>query len=89
MTLPSAKDLKKLADSCRKAGIKHFKSGDLEFTLSDELPPVSNYKKSKAKVEHPTDTGVDPNFTYDDLTQEQLLYWSIGSQDTEERESTQ
>lgn len=90
MTLPSAKDLKKLADSCRKAGIKHFKSGDLEFTLSDEAP-VSNYKKAnKMATPKPAsaDDGIDPNFTSDDLTQEQLLMWSVGAT-TEEQESVQ
>jgi hypothetical protein len=76
MSPPSAKDLKKLADACRKAGIKHFKQGDLEFTLSDDAP-VSNYKKSKATKQPTSADAIDANFQSDDLTEEQLLMWSV------------
>jgi len=90
MNIPSAKDLKKLADSCRKAGIKHFKSGDLEFTLSDEAP-ISNYKKTKASKEYhaSTDSGLDPNFTSDDPTEDQLLFWSAAGDSAESTEDLQ
>ncbi len=79
MDFPNAKDLKKLADACRKAGIKHFKSGNVEFTLSDEVP-VSNYKK-KASSYMPTKEldVIDKNYQSDELTEEQLLFWSTGT----------
>ena len=44
------KALKKLAEACRSAGIKHFKNAEMEFTLTDDKP-VSNYKKKVASVE--------------------------------------
>lgn len=68
------KELKKLADACRKAGIKHFKNGDYEFTLNEDAP-LSNYKKSKAKSEPLSN---DVAFQSDTLTPEQLLLWSVG-----------
>jgi hypothetical protein len=69
------KELKKLADTCRKAGIKHFKNADYEFTLADDAP-VSNYKKRNA----PQLTGpvVDPGLSTQQLTDEEMLFWSVG-----------
>lgn len=75
MNIPDAKTLKRLADSCRKAGIKHFKSGDLEFTLSDDAP-VSNYKKQKSTKLLPHDGG-DTKIDTGNLSDEQLLFYSV------------
>lgn len=72
MDLPNAKDLKKLADMCRKAGIKSFKGNGIEFTLSEDAP-VSTYKKAKAAQNSP-----DKDFESDGLTEEELLFWSAG-----------
>lgn len=71
MTLPTSKELKRLAATCRKAGIKHFKSGDFEFTLADSLPEPK--RRAGAKVYD----APDANFEGEELTQEQLLNWSI------------
>ena len=70
----SAKEIKRLADSCRKAGIKTFKGYGVEFTLSDEAP-LSNYKKSK-HVTAPS--AVDTKFESDSLSEDDLLFWSSG-----------
>ncbi len=73
------KQLKKLADECRKAGITSFKGYGVEFTLSEEAP-VSRYKAKKAqagagkKVYH---QGPEEPET-EDLTEEQLLFYSVG-----------
>lgn len=75
------KELKKLADACRKAGIKHFKNAEVEFTLSDDLPQ-SNYKKKQ--VNAPA-TGPD-QITGDSLTEQELLFWSTGIVPTENQE---
>ncbi len=72
MNIPNPKDLKKLADACRKAGIKTFKSSEFEFTLSDDAP-VSNYKKAKS----PSPSSPDQPFQSDSLSPEQLLNWSV------------
>lgn len=70
------KALKKLADACRKAGIKHFKNSEVEFTLSDE-GPVSNYKKrTSAQPSSQLIETTDSIFQSDQLTEEQLLLWS-------------
>lgn len=74
------KELKKLADACRKAGIKHYKSGDIEFTLADEAP-VSNYKKRKPKspltsLEVAPDAPVKSD-GWDTLTEDQKLFYSV------------
>ena len=76
MSNSDLKNLKKLADACRKAGIKHFKNADIEFTLSDDAP-VSNYKKkiATASVES-VRTSNDFIPTQDILTDEELLFYS-------------
>jgi len=72
------KELKKLADACRKAGIKHYKSGDIEFTLTDE-PPVSSYKRRKSAASTQSDS-VDSDKIdtdgWDTLSEEQKLFYS-------------
>lgn len=79
MDLPNPKELKKLADMCRKAGIKHFKSDKFEFTLTDEVP-LSQYKLNKAKtVQTPAGSAYDPaTFQSDALAEDELLFWSTG-----------
>jgi len=65
------KSLKKLADVCRKAGIKSFKNGQFEFTLTDSIPE-SNYKKAKKAAVSISDSPIDD----DSLTQDQILFYS-------------
>jgi hypothetical protein len=89
LNIPDPKDLKKLADACRKAGIKHFKQGDLEFTLSDEAP-VSNYKKKSLPKNLPILSPIlDDGSSSEELTQEQLLFYSIMDPTGESEESVQ
>lgn len=70
------KALKKLADTCRKAGIKSYKCPEFEFTLSDE-GPLSTYKKKalKSNPEAFSDTSIKASD--DNLTEEQLLFYSV------------
>lgn len=79
METPNVKLLKKLADACRKAGIKSFKGYGFEFTL-DELVPSA--KKQAKVVEEPAkpaaDNGPEIPFETDSLTNEELLFWSVG-----------
>lgn len=80
MVLPKARDLISLARACRKAGITHFRSGDVEFTLSDE-PPAENFRnKTKSTVVSPAGPEVDAKFESDGLTEEQLLFYSVQGQ---------
>jgi hypothetical protein len=73
------KELKKLAKACREAGIKTFKQGDIEFTLSDDLsPPESPYMRKKAAQETKMS---DPDIETDGPTEEELLFWSSGTPD--------
>lgn len=69
MNFPNVKQLKKLADACRKAGIKHFKSSEFEFSLTDELPESPKARKQAAfqKQEEIANSG---------LSEEELLFWS-------------
>lgn len=75
--LPDLKALKKLADMCRKCGIKSFKSGAFEFTLSEDVP-VSNYKKSKENNQVPLSMP-NTSFQSDTLTEDELMFWSTGA----------
>ena len=72
--LPTAKDLKKLAAACRAAGITHFKSGDIEFTLGEAPQKPKKLKASNVSEVSPADS--DEIETEGGLTQEELLQWS-------------
>lgn len=80
MSLPDYKALKKLADACRKVGIKHFKNSEYEFTLTDEVPPPSKYKKKQGAL----DT-TNAEIETDSLSEEELLYWSVGNIEEDEK----
>lgn len=75
MSLPDVKALKRLADACRKAGIKTFKGEGIEFTLTDYVLE-SNYKKTKRKTQSSQDTILN-----DTLPEESLLFWSTDTTD--------
>lgn len=78
------KQITKLAAACRKAGIKHFKTADFEFTLTDEAP-VSAYKA--AKTQAAPSIKPDAAFTSDELDQEALMYWSTSFEKPAEEDS--
>lgn len=82
MNLPDPKALKKLAAACRKAGIKTYKCGELEFTLTDD-EPVSNYKAAKQKQAVTKPSLTEEAFSSDGLTEDQLLMWSVGESEEE------
>jgi hypothetical protein len=82
MAFPTPKELKKLADTCRKAGIKHFKCEGMEFTLADDLPSDS---PKAAKHNH----GVTDRIETDSLSPDELLFWSTGVASHGAEENTQ
>jgi len=81
MSQPDYKALKKLADACRKAGIRSYKDANCEFTLTDDAP-ISNYKR-KTIQKTPTEAVIDDTFKSDQLTEEQLLFYSVVSTESE------
>jgi hypothetical protein len=78
------KDLKKLADACRKAGIKHYKNGEIEFTLSDDLPQKESKRTQSRSVAQ-----TDDKFESGLLDPMDMLFWSatagspLGKEDEE------
>jgi hypothetical protein len=78
--------LKKLADTCRKAGIKHYKDKDFEFTLTEDAP-VSTYKK-KLSNHSPILTQSDQLIPSDSLSEEELLMWSAGGVEVSSENNT-
>ena len=87
MELPTPKELLSIARACRKAGITRFRSGDIEFTLSD-APPVSQYRRdsrnsSKNVAISPAGSEADTKFESDGLTEEQLMFYSVQGQPEE------
>lgn len=73
MPLPSPKELQKLANACRKAGVLHFKCGEVEFTLDPSRQPIVVNKASKQTTPDNTPFQDRP-----ELTEEELLLWSSG-----------
>ena len=74
------KELKKLAKACREAGIKSYKADGLEFTLSDEPPAPSPYKKRKASaipeaLSQPDNKEIETD-GWDSMSEEQKLFYS-------------
>lgn len=89
MSLPDIKALKKIADACRKAGIKHFRSNDFEFTLSDDAP-VKRARRAKGgapqiKASHLDDGKVETS----EPSSEELLFWSSNPSGTLESDNEQ
>lgn len=72
------KELKRLADSCRKAGIISFKNADVEFTLAS-TPPVHTKRFRNKKSTHQSPEVEQGDVLNEDvLSQEDLLFWSTG-----------
>lgn len=71
------KSLKKLAELCRKVGIKTFKNSDIEFTLSDDQP-IAIVKRSRKTSKNDDNTVLadESNTELNSLTEEQMLMWS-------------
>lgn len=70
MDLPNLKQLQKLAQACRKAGIRTFKGYGFEFTL-DDAPTKAPRAAAKGAHNFP-----DTAFESDSPTPEELLFWS-------------
>lgn len=75
------KELKQLAKACRAAGIKTYKSGTVEFTLTDEAPTARPGKSTQP-------ASPDKAFATDALTQEELLFWSSGGHNETDKENS-
>lgn len=66
------KELKKLVKDCRTLGILHYKTPELEFTLSAEKPV-----KVALQAQKQTQNNVQADeIESDTLTPEQLMWWS-------------
>lgn len=65
------KELIKLAQACRRAGIKHYRCGDIEFTLDElDTTPVSKASQSEEDVQGKIETP-------DEVSDQDLLFWSV------------
>lgn len=86
MSLPDLKQLKKFADTCRKAGIKSFKNAEFEFILAEEAP-MSTYKKRVQVVKEQATPIEESESEPLSLTEEELLYWSLTEEPSEKLSS--
>lgn len=71
------KELKKLADTCRKSGISFFKNSEIEFTLSDVRPPVARKPRGK-KASQPQVFENEETQQEENISENELLFWSSG-----------
>lgn len=69
--------LKKLADTCRKAGITYFKNAEFEIEVSDHKPAPTRRRPRKASISSTTSVQDDIDVK-DNLSEEELLFWSAG-----------
>lgn len=91
MTVNSLKDLDKLITLCRKRGVQSIKVDGIEFHLGAEprsakrsaimaeafpdIPTITPY--TPGGINESTEiVGIDTNIVTDELTEEQLLYYS-------------
>lgn len=79
------KSLEKLAKMCRKAGIKHFKSSEFEFTLTEETPNLKPNKKIQGEIKASIQGDVRSD---EQLSDEALMFYSSfdplsGNQETQ------
>ena len=92
MDLQDPKALKKLVDSCRKAGITTFKGFGVEFTVGPE-PEKRHRRKAERTIEVQGPNGKERIAAYaapkdetihtDTPTEEELLFWSSGGGEDE------
>lgn len=85
MKLDSLKDLKQLFKLCQEMGIEKFEIGGLKLELGP-MPTKKQYTK-KADKGHFSQSQFSPyiptedtRIQTDDLTEEQLLMWSVTSE---------
>lgn len=79
MPLPDLKYLAKLAETCRKAGIKSFKGEGIEFTLDDSAPtPRTRRKKGEPLAAKPSESVQGP-IESDAPTADELQFWSAAA----------
>ena len=80
------KDLKALVNTCRKLGIKTFKTAEYEFTLADHEPkPIVRRPKSSLKPKSELQQQLDELndvIPGDMPSDESLLFWSAGTETT-------
>lgn len=69
------KELKKLADTCRKAGISSFKNDEVEFTLITAFPQAPSRNRSKKQPLVVDETQIQ---TEDNMSEQDILFWSSG-----------
>lgn len=79
MALPTPKELKKLADACRKAGIYHFKGDGIEFTLGPMTSTHKASKKSPKQTPIDSTTSVRVDGDWDSLSDLDKIMWSAAS----------
>ncbi len=75
------KDLKVLIALCRKTGVESIKVGDVELHLA---PPAAPIRRTRRSITKPMTTTTDGTQDVDDvidmpdeLTQEQMLFFSV------------
>lgn len=79
MALPTPKELKRLAAACRKAGITHFKQGDLEITVAEDAPQMRLKRGSNTDAVS-AQNDVNSEGAWDSLSDEEKLFWSVGGE---------
>lgn len=70
------KELKQLADACRKAGIVSFKNEEVEFTLAPAPPSPKRTRNRKTLNSQPLVVDEEEIRAEGDLSEEDALYWS-------------
>lgn len=77
MDLPDLKQLDKVIALCRKRGVKSIKIDNVEITLSDTAPAAYKRPLHAQKQAATTSIPLPEGIEQEQLTEEQLLFYSV------------
>lgn len=83
MNLPDLKELSRVIALCRKQGVKSIKIDNVELTLHDVAPTPTKRRK---QVKLPENLGSDDQYTSEEPTELDMLFYSAGGVPDELRE---
>lgn len=77
------KELKKLADACRKAGISSYSDGQVSFTVDLHISPMKVGKITRGRPLPSDPSEIEAKDTWESLSDEQKMFYSVNPSELE------